>query len=658
MGRTKNLISSGFLYSTRPFLKGVLVFCVGAIIGIMGIQFVPIQLDVQMRTKEQGYLQYFVDTGAGFNEMQSKRIRLSESADFLDYRASIRANGLRAIRIDPLEAQGQFELLGLQIEYLFWHRQWYGKGELNHLVLTHEIDIKSTGGAAFFGQAMGNDPGLVITDVAYFSHVQRAATMFCALFGGAAALLLLVVIHRFGGLKTVLAYRHTSLAIIVIAAILLRIIYWEQSGFPSEPSQLFDFWVDEGTYFSVAQYIMTHGLTDYFLSEQSLRVAPANPIYIALMYSIFNSIEAIRSVNLLISVLTIVLIYKLSKTMFNKPIGLLAAGICALNALHIHYSPTLMTEPLFLFLFIAAIYYLVLTIGAPEGSFYHAHALASAVFLALAILTRSIALLLPFFILAMIGTLETWLSWRMGKPSFPLLKRAALPLLLPMLIVGIVAIKNYVFFDRFMIATGSGSALWLGSRVDTEGDDPLIRKREYGVLSITGELDPLSLQGDLLLMAAAKKNILENPAEYTWWGVLKIGRLAVGNNLTWFGSHKNVIDWNRSTNSKILATAKLIFQIILSSTIAVYGVIGLLIARPVGASRLLVASTIVYLVLFSIPFLALQRYGLPLQTLLVIPASAVIYGAWFDAEKMRRAALLGLPIILAIVLQILFWNDR
>lgn len=657
MGRTKNLTSSISLFSTRFSLKAALVFWVGAMIGIVSIQFAPIQVGVQMRTKEQGYLQYFVDTGAGFNEMQSDRVRLSESPDFLHYRASIRANGLRAIRIDPLETQGQFELLGLQIDYLFWHRQWYGQGELNYLVPKHEIDVKSTGGAVFFGQATGNDPSLVITDVAYFRHLQLAATFFCAMFGGAAALLLLVVIQRFGGFKTVLAYRHTPLTIIVITAALLRIIYWEQSGLPSEPSQLFNFWVDEGTYFSVAQYIMTHGLTDYFLSEQSVMVAPTNPVYIALMYSIFNSIEAIRSVNLFISVLTIVLVYKLSKTIFNKPIGLLAAGICAVNDLLIQYSPTLMTEPLFLFLFIAAIYYLVLTIEAPGETLYQAHALASTVFLTLAILTRSIVLLLPFFLLAMIGALEAWRSWRMGRPSFPLLKRAALPLLLPMLMVGIVATKNYVFFDRFMVATGSGSALWLGSRADTEGDDPLIRKREYGVLSITGKLDPLSLPGDLLLMAAAKKNILENPADYTWWGVKKIGRLTIGNNLTWFDSRKNIIDWYHSTNSRIVATAKLIFQIILSSTIAVYGVIGLLIARQLGASRLIVASTIIYLVLFSIPFLALQRYGLPLQTLLAIPASAVIYGAWFDVERMRRAAVFGLPFIFAIVLYILFMGN-
>lgn len=655
MGRIKNLTSSISLLSTRFSLKAALVFCVGAIIGIMGIQFVPIQLDVQMRTKEQGYLQYFVDTGAGFNEMQSHRVRLSESPDFLHYRASIRANGLRAIRIDPLETQGQFELLGLQIDYLFWHRQWHGHGELSYLISKrHEVDVKSTGGTVFFGQAMGNDPSLVITDSAALKHWQLAAKVFFAMLGGVAALLLLVVIRQFVGFNAVLAYRHTPLTIIVITATLLRIIYWEQSGFSSEPSQLFKFWVDEGVQFSVAQYILTHGLADYFLSEQSVLVTPINPIYLALMYSIFNSIAIIRFVNLLISVLTIVLVYKLSKTMFNKSTGLLAAGICAVNGLLIEFSPTLMTETLFLFLFISAIYYLVLTIEAPGGSHHQAHALASAVFLTLAILTRQMILLLPVFLLTVIGALEAWRSWQIGKPSFPLLRRLALPLFLPILLIGIVATKNFVCFNRFMVATGSGSALFLGSRADTEGDDPLIRKRDYGVLPIVGAADPLSLQGDLLLIEAGKKNILQNPYDYAWWGIKKVGRLAVGNNYVWLESYKDIVDWYHGARPTLFRTIYTIFQIILSATIAVYGVIGLVTARHLGASRLIVASTIIYLVLFSIPFLAIQRYGLPLRALLVIPTSAVMYGAWHAVAGLRRAALFGVSFILAITLQVLF----
>lgn len=645
-----------FFSNSFSMASGV-VLCVGAVLGIVGIISAPIQVDVQMQTKEKGFLQIYVDTGKGFNEMQSKRIRLSAHPDFSHYAISIRANGIRAIRIDPLEAQGQFELLGMQIDYLFWHRQWHGHRELNKLLSTHEVDVKSTGGATLSAQATGNDPSLVITDVEDLKHWQLAATIFFAMFGVVTAFLLLVVIRHFGGIKTALTNWHTPLFIIVITATLLRINYWARSGLPTEPSQLFDLFVDEGVYFSVAQYIMTHGLINYFLSEQSVMVGPTNPTYIALMYSIFNSTEAIRAVNLILSILTIVLVYKLSKAIFNKPIGLLAAGICAVNSLFIEYSPTLMTEPLFMFLFMAGVYYLVLTVKETGESFYQVDALISAVLFTLAILTRSIVLLLPFFLLFMIGMLDAYRGRREGKFSFPLLKRAALPLLLPILIVGILATKNYVIFDRFLVATGSGSALWLGSRPDTEGDDPLIRKRDYGVRTIVGSADPLSLQGDLLLIQAGKKNILQNPFDYAWWDIKKIGRLAIGNNLVWFGSRKNIVEWYQGTGRNFFRTINILFQIILTVIIAVYGVIGLATARQNVVSKLILASTIIYIILFSIPFLALQRYGLPVRMLLVIPAAALLYDVWNNNGKQRRAALIGAPFIIAIVLSILFMEN-
>lgn len=124
---------------TRFSLKVAAVFCAGAILGILAVLFAPMQVDVQMRTKEKGFLQCFVDTGAGFNEAQSKRTELSESPDFSHYEVSIRAWGVRTIRIDPFETKGQFEIRALKIGYPFWYRQWFGHDELAHLISPHGI---------------------------------------------------------------------------------------------------------------------------------------------------------------------------------------------------------------------------------------------------------------------------------------------------------------------------------------------------------------------------------------------------------------------------------------------------------------------------------------------------------------------------------------
>jgi hypothetical protein len=45
-----------------------------------------------------------------------------------------------------------------------------------------------------------------------------------------------------------------------------------------------------------------------------------------------------------------------------------------------------------------------------------------------------------------------------------------------------------------------------------------------------------------------------------------------------------------------------------------------------------------------------------LRALLVIPTSAVMYGAWHAIAGLRRAAMFGVSFILAITLQVLFFG--
>ncbi len=640
------------------FMRAAVVFLIGAILGVMALQFEPVLIDIEMRTQEEGFLQYYFDTGKGFNEAQKKRITLSASPEFSHYAMSIsNVNKLYALRVDPLETPGQFEIRSFQISFFFWHRQWHAQ-ELKYLIPAHEIEIFFTEKNLLSGQAKGNDPFFIIRDLEYLKYWQLIATIVCALFGGATAFLLLALVRYFGGVKALLEKEHTPLFILITIATVLRVIYWEQSSFlPSEPSLLRTRWPDEGRYFEMAQHIMSHGLREYFLAEQSVMIAPGNPLYIALLYTIFNSVTVIRAVNLLFSILSIVLIYKLGKRIFSKPVGLLAAGTCAVHGQLIQFSVTILTEPLFLFFFISGIYCLQLTLetDSPPPSRLFKYALASSFFLTGATLTRSILMLLPVFLLAAIGLWETYWSWRVGKPAFPLLKRAALPLLVPMLIVNIIAFKNYIVFDHFMVATGSGAALWLGSRVDTEGDEPPYRRKSYRTNEITGPgVSHLTIQSDMLLMLSAKKNIREAPLDYAWWNVKKVGRLLVGSNLAWFYPHKNISDWYHHSKRNFIDAAKMVFAIVLASSIAVYGMMGLVTTRWQQPFSLITSVSVSYLILFSIPFLVNQRYGLPVIMLLVIPSSAFIYDAWRNPGKQRVVGIVSIPLVLAIVFYILF----
>jgi hypothetical protein len=129
----------------------------------------------------------------------------------------------------------------------------------------------------------------------------------------------------------------------------------------------------------------------------------------------------------------------------------------------------------------------------------------------------------------------------------------------------------------------------------------------------------------------------------------------VGSNLAWFYPHKNFSSWFSVPSRNALDIANKVFQIILASSIAVYGIIGLVVTRR-EHSVFIISATTCYLVIFSIPFLVNQRYGLPLVMLLVIPASAVIYGAWHSPSRLRKAALCGVPFIIIIMLQVFYFE--
>jgi hypothetical protein len=107
---------------------------------------------------------------------------------------SIPANGIRAIRIDPLESKGQFELLGLSLNYLVWHRQWHGQSELKSLVPNHEIEVNFINKSAeLSAKSTDKDPSFVITDVAYINSWQLVAEILGAMFGGMLGVLFFIV---------------------------------------------------------------------------------------------------------------------------------------------------------------------------------------------------------------------------------------------------------------------------------------------------------------------------------------------------------------------------------------------------------------------------------------------------------------------------------
>ena len=220
-----------------------------------------------------------------------------------------------------------------------------------------------------------------------------------------------------------------------------------------------------------------------------------------------------------------------------------------------------------------------------------------------------------------------------------------------LLVVTPLCLKNQVFFERFTIATGGGAALYLGSRADTEGDEPPYRGKAYIMpapgterfseaathfLATPAEQDHLSVTGDKLLTEIGIQNIKHHPLDYAYWNVKKIGRLLVGNNHAWFYPKQSLGDYfqqNGFTPSLLKAS-----NLTLAVVVAVFGILGLLQMAFRRRNGFLIAS-IVYYAGISLPFLVIQRYGLPVYLLLTLFAAHAVLEL-YQTRKFNRLAML------------------
>lgn len=631
-----------------------LVTVIGAVIGAVLFSRIPLHLDLHLRTAEKGYIQFFIDTGKGFTESKSTKLELLETVDFHHYKVRVRAYGVKAIRIDPFNKEGKFDVASFSVRYLLWNRTFNGVSELRSISMGGIEDATISAEPIWSARSTSHDPKLIIRDLKSIKRWQALVTACGAIFTASVFALGFIVSRHLRWLATRLVVHERTLWLFVIfLAFFSRIKYWRASPLSNNPEELHLYLVDEFTYFQAAKYILNNGLSSYLLSENSLTLTPVNPLYLAFIYYLSESVEVIRLLNVILSVITVALVYKIGKFLFDKWAAFVSATICAIYAPLIEYSATLMTEPLFLVFFVGAVYFMV-KVASFTDEIKKRQAIFAGLFLGLAILTRSILMLYPLALLCIFTLGDVGRLYLSRKQAFSWLVRFRYVIFLPIIAVSIVIVKNYIVFQQPILATGSGSALWLGSRADTEGDDPLVRRLDYGVQGVVGNVSPLSIEGDKKLQLAGKTNIMNAPLDYTWWTIKKVGRLLVGNSFVWFESHDSLATWYQNNKWNSRGAVSIVFQVVISAFIVVYGIMGVILLRQSISVRAILGGVILYLIVFSIPFLVIQRYGLPVRIMLVVLAGGMATAMIRNLTQYRRSALFGLVAVTGIVLQVLF----
>ncbi len=112
---------------------------------------------IEMRTSVPGIGQMFFDSGSGYNEKESHSYRILTGSTFIQYVISIPETHIRAIRFDPINAEGPFEIRKITINT--HNGEWSAAAEelAKRIIPSHQIKILGTI-PHFSGYATGQDP--------------------------------------------------------------------------------------------------------------------------------------------------------------------------------------------------------------------------------------------------------------------------------------------------------------------------------------------------------------------------------------------------------------------------------------------------------------------------------------------------------------------
>ncbi len=124
--------------------------------------------------------------------------------------------------------------------------------------------------------------------------------------------------------------------------------------------------VDASKYAKMSWQLLRKGIYGYTGEQPDAFVTPGQPLYLAILFKTAdllntNHVMLVKLINMLLSIGTIVLIYKVIYELFaNKKIAIIGSVLYLTYFPPLHYFRTLLTEIPSIFLFMLAIYFLVL----------------------------------------------------------------------------------------------------------------------------------------------------------------------------------------------------------------------------------------------------------------------------------------------------------
>lgn len=341
---------------------------------------------------------------------------------------------------------------------------------------------------------------------------------------------------------------------------------------------------------------------------------PIYPLFLAGIYSIFgyNPVYA-RLVQSLAGAIMCLIFYYISKQCLDELVSRQVAWAVAFHPVLVALSSSLISELLFTVLLgLGAIF---LTYGFIKK--YMMAYFISGVLFGITTLTRSItAYFAPFLLCAQLV---------FYKNKKLVLGHIALFLCGQFLIILPWTARNYIVSGQFCaVATGGGIALWLGTYTPGKGYDLGMNQAVYDRYDeIVGEGQSYTtITNDKKLFIASIQNIKNDPIGYLLLIPVKFQRMFISAYGSFFNVHQIPLsNYFKNPNLVLqnpLVFLWLIFMLMLSMTVLIFGVIGLWSTRDRLNEFAPILSIIIYFVIFHIFTFSSARSGIPVLPFILI----------------------------------------
>jgi 4-amino-4-deoxy-L-arabinose transferase-like glycosyltransferase len=337
---------------------------------------------------------------------------------------------------------------------------------------------------------------------------------------------------------------------------------------------------DSHAYDVFARNLLQFGVFGWTENEPFAFWPPGTSLLYAFVYALFGvHFEVIVILNLILSLLLIVVSYRLATRWFGATIGLTTAAVLAGWPTLVAFTTVLASELPYLLLTMAA-----LDAWTSERLNFLLRALLSGVLLGAAALVRPQALALPF-----VYWVGVWLWRGIDKAEF---KSQVVFLLIVLsgaaLIITPWTVRNLILFDDLvLISTNGGITFWMGNSPGTNGAYMPIPERLAGLND---------LEVSRVLNAEAWQYIRSEPIEFLLRTAKKFVQL--------FNNESIGIHWNAQGISKAFGDGALLpmkrFTQLTWALIVLLAVFGVWrAAKQVGWTRLFVSPAILSILFYA-----------------------------------------------------------